>query len=217
MTGVLFDLDGTLLDTLEDLRAAVNRCLASLGLPPRSAQEIRRFVGNGAGQLIRRALPENASEETVAEALGEFQQDYATHCQVKTGPYAGIPEALAVLRQRYAVAIVSNKPDGAVKALCADFFPGIPALGETADCPRKPNPAMVQRAMAVLGVEKAIYVGDSEVDVQTAQNASLPCLSVTWGFRSRQELIESGAVCFCDDPRDLAECIDQTERKVYGQ
>lgn len=217
MIGVLFDLDGTLLDTLEDLRSAVNRCLASRNLPPRSAQEIRRFVGNGAGQLIRRALPENASEETVAEALGEFQRDYAAHCRVKTGPYAGIPEALTVLRQRYAIAIVSNKPDTAVKALCADFFPGVPALGETPDCPRKPNPAMVQRAMAVLGVEKAIYVGDSEVDVRTAQNACLPCLSVTWGFRSRQELIESGAVCFCDDPRDLAACIDQMERIIYGQ
>lgn len=217
MVGVLFDLDGTLLDTLEDLRAAVNRCLASRNLPLRSSQEIRRFVGNGAKQLIRRALPENASEETVAEALREFQRDYAAHCRVKTGTYAGIPEALAVLRERYAVAIVSNKPDLAVKALCADFFPGIPALGETPDCPRKPNPAMVQRAMAELGVEKAVYVGDSEVDVQTAQNACLPCVSVTWGFRDRQELIESGAVCFCDDPRELAERVEQVERNDYGQ
>lgn len=217
MIGILFDLDGTLLDTLEDLRAAVNRCLASRNLPPRSAQEIRRFVGNGARQLIRRALPENTREETVAETLREFQRDYAAHCRVKAGPYAGIPEALAVLRERYAVAIVSNKPDAAVKALCAEFFPGVPALGETPDCPRKPNPAMVQRAMAALGVEKAIYVGDSEVDVRTAKNACLPCLSVTWGFRDRAELIESGAVCFCDDPRGLAACIDQMERKVYGQ
>ena len=116
---------------------------------------------------------------------------------------------MPVLKEKYPLAIVSNKPDSAVKALCADCFPGIYALGETADCPRKPAPDMVFKAMAAIGVEKCIFVGDSEVDVITAQNAGVPCLSVLWGFRDREDMEAVGAEHFCDDTAKLAENLEE--------
>lgn len=208
-TGILFDLDGTLLDTLDDLYAAVNYTLDRSGCPTRSLSEVRRFVGNGAEALIRRALPPGTGSEEVQAALSLFQSYYAAHCQIKTRPYDGIPEALAVLRQRYPIAIVSNKPDGAVKRLCAGYFPGIYALGETAGCPRKPAADMVYRAMGAIGAERCIYVGDSEVDVQTAENAGVPCISVLWGFRDRAALASAGAEHFCQTPQKLPIRIDE--------
>ena len=207
-TGILFDLDGTLLDTLEDLLDATNYALATCGYPPRTLKELRRFVGNGAENQIRLSLPEGAKQD-VQKVLGIYKPYYTDHCQVKTRPYAGIPEQLAVLKEKYPLAIVSNKPDSAVKALCADCFPGIYALGETADCPRKPAPHMVFKAMAAIGVEKCIYVGDSEVDVITAQNAGVPCLSVLWGFRDRKDMEAVGAEHFCDDTAKLAENLEE--------
>lgn len=198
MTGVIFDLDGTLLDTLEDLKDAVNVALEQFGYPQRTLEEIRRFVGNGAKVLIDLAVPVGAEPEP---AFAVFRQYYQQNCQVKTAPYEGILEMLAQLDMP--VAIVSNKPDGAVKALCAELFPGIYALGESADCPRKPAPDMVYRAMEAIGVDRCIYVGDSEVDVATARNAGVPCLSVLWGFRDKEELIQAGAEHFCDDPKDI--------------
>ena len=207
-TGILFDLDGTLLDTLEDLLDATNYALATCGYPPRTLKELRRFVGNGAENQIRLSLPEGAKQD-VQKVLGIYKPYYTDHCQVKTRPYAGIPEQLAVLKEKYPLAIVSNKPDSAVKALCADCFPGIYALGETADCPRKPAPDMVFKAMAAIGVEKCIYVGDSEVDVITAQNAGVPCLSVLWGFRDREDMEVVGAEHFCDDTAKLAENLEE--------
>lgn len=207
-TGILFDLDGTLLDTLEDLADSVNHILAANGYPARTLAEVRAFVGNGAGQLIRKAAPEGADVEAL---LSQFQRYYADHCQIKTRPYPGILEALAELSRKYPLAIVSNKPDAAVKALCAQYFPGIPAMGETAQCPRKPAPDMVLRAMAELGVERCIYVGDSEVDIQTARNAQVPCLSVLWGFRSRYDLLEAGGseTRFCDSTEKLVKRIEE--------
>ena len=181
-TGVLFDLDGTLLDTLEDLADAVNHVLAEHGYPRRSLEEIRCFVGNGAAKLMERAVPPGEDS-----ALEEFRTFYDAHCREKTGPYRGVPEMLNQVRKHYPVAIVSNKPDSAVKALCADYFPGIYALGDSADCPRKPAPDMVLKAMRAIGVDRCIYVGDSEVDVATAKNAGAICLSVTWGFRTQQD------------------------------
>lgn len=198
--GVLFDLDGTLLDTLEDLADGVNAVLGQFGYPERSLEEVRRFVGNGAARLIARSVPERVDPEPVFAA---FRAYYDAHCQIKTGPYEGISEALSQIGQEYPVAIVSNKPNSAVKALCADYFPGVYALGERADCPRKPAPDMVWKAMEAIGVEACVYVGDSEVDVLTAKNAGVPCLSVLWGFRDQQELEKAGAEHFCDRPEHL--------------
>ena len=204
MTGILFDLDGTLLDTLEDLADSVNYALAQHGYPLRTLEEIRCFVGNGAAMLIKLATSESEDYEQV---LRTFQSYYKTHCQVKTGPYAGVLEALREIRAQYPVAVVSNKPDPAVKTLCDDYFDGVFALGERADCPRKPAPDMLYKAMENLGVDKAIYVGDSEVDVLTAKNAGMPCISVLWGFRDEAEIRSHGGSIFCNDPKKLPEIV----------
>ena len=214
MTGILFDLDGTLLDTLDDLLDATNYALAHHGYPPRTKPELRRFVGNGAMNQIRLSLPDGCSPEEVQTVLDTYKPYYTAHCQNKTAPYPGIPEALAELKAKYPIAIVSNKPDAAVKALCADFFPGIYSLGETPDCPRKPAPDMVYKAMEAIGVEQCIYVGDSEVDVITARNAGVPCLSVLWGFRDRAEMEAVGGNYFCEDTNKLVETL---ENMIHGQ
>lgn len=208
MIGVLFDLDGTLLDTLADLTDATNYALRSLGYPERTIAEVRSFVGNGAGRLMAKAVPEGVDS---APALAAFQKYYADHCRIKTGAYPGIMEALEKVRQEYPVAIVSNKPDGAVKILCQQYFPGIYAQGETADIPRKPAPNMVKAAMAAIGVDTCIYVGDSEVDVLTAKNAGVPCLSVLWGFRDKAEIIAAGGTHFCEKPEDLPRMLDDMQ------
>ena len=200
MYGILFDLDGTLLDTLEDLADSVNYALEQHGYPQRTLEEIRTFVGNGAAMLIKLATSESEDYEQV---LRTFQSYYKTHCQVKTGPYAGVLEALREIWAEYPVAVVSNKPDPAVKTLCDDYFDGVFALGERADCPRKPAPDMLYKAMEHLGVTKAVYVGDSEVDVITAKNAGMPCISVLWGFRTEAEIREYGDSIFCTDPKQL--------------
>ena len=212
MTGILFDLDGTLLNTLEDLLDATNYALKVHGFPPRTLPELRRFVGNGAYNQMRLSVPEGTPPEKIQQVLDTYKPYYTAHCQHKTRPYDGIPEALAILKEKYPLAIVSNKPDAAVKALCADYFPGIYALGETADCPRKPAPDMVFRAMAAIGCDTCIYVGDSEVDAATAKNADVPCLAVTWGFRDREDLLEAGAVLFCDNTNELASCIEKLKK-----
>lgn len=199
-TAVLFDLDGTLLDTLGDLHQAVNHVLAQFGYPQRTIGEVCRFVGNGAARLIHLAVPEGAEE---APVLAAFQSYYAAHCDILTKPYAGIPEALAALGEQYPLAVVSNKPDRAVKELAKVYFPGLYARGESTDCPRKPAPDMVRKAMQALGAERCVYVGDSDVDIRTAANAGVPCLSVTWGFRGEEELRAAGAQYLCHDPKDL--------------
>jgi len=208
MTGILFDLDGTLLDTLEDLKDGVNYALGTLGYPERTLEEVRRFVGNGARRLMELAVPEGADAD---EAFAVFKPYYDAHCRIKTKPYAGIPEVLESLKGKYPIAIVSNKPDSAVKSLCADYFPGIYALGEATGCPRKPAPDMVFKAMAAIGVDACIYVGDSEVDVLTANNAKVPCLSVLWGFRDREELENT---YFCQEVFQLEEIL---EEMIHGQ
>ena len=215
--GILFDLDGTLLNSLEDLMDSTNYALAQYGCPARSLEEIRCFVGNGARRLIVQALPGKADDPDVDEVLATYQTYYATHARVKTGPYAGIPEALAEIQKKYPVAIVSNKPDKAVKILCADFFPGIYALGEDAGRPRKPAPDMVYKAMGEIGVEKCIYVGDSEVDAITANNAGVPCLSVLWGFRDRAEIEAEGGKHFCTDPKDMPAMLEELAEEYYGK
>ena len=209
-TGILFDLDGTLLSTLEDLTDAVNYTLRFYNCPERTIEEVRTFVGNGAELLIRRALPGKPTDPTVSEALATYQSYYATHSQIKTRPYDGILQALEEIRKEFPIAVVSNKPDIATKPLCAEYFGAdIYALGESADCPRKPAPDMVRKAMAAIGVEKCIYVGDSEVDVLTAKNAGVPCLSVLWGFRDKACLIEHGGSHFCENPKNLLSALKE--------
>ena len=213
-TGILFDLDGTLLNTLEDLRDATNAALAHFGCPPRTLEEIRTFVGNGARNQLRLSLPGKADDPDLDAVLSWYKDYYAAHCQIKTAPYDGIPEALADLSREYPIAIVSNKPDVAVKTLCARYFPGIFALGESAACPRKPAPDMVLQAMKAIGVECCIYVGDSEVDILTAKNAGVPCVSVLWGFRDRAVLEGEGGRYFCADPAGLGDVIGEI---VHGK
>ncbi len=209
-TAILFDLDGTLLNTLQDLTDSVNFTLRHYGCPERSPMEIRSYLGNGARQLIALSLPGAASDPDTDEALAFYQDYYATHSQIKTRPYDGILEALAELKALYPIGVVSNKPDRATKPLCKKYFgEDIFALGEHAACPRKPAPDMLHHAMQALNVAKCIYVGDSEVDVQTARNAGVPCLGVLWGFRDEDVLVSSGADRLCRDPRELANCLKE--------
>ena len=195
---VLFDLDGTLLDTLEDILAAANYTLREMGYPERTLTEMRRFVGNGAEMQVRRAFGAGADEALIQRALIRYKAYYAAHCREKTRPYDGVPELLAELKRRgYRLAVVSNKPDEAVRPLAAQYFDGLmeAAMGETAQRRRKPAPDMVNDAIAALGADRsrAVYVGDSEVDIETARNAGIPCISVCWGFRDREQLMEAGA------------------------
>ena len=213
-TGILFDLDGTLLNTLEDLLDATNYALAQCGYPARTLSELRRFVGNGAENQIRMSLPAGASPEEVQRVLKIYKPYYTEHCPVKTRPYDGIWESLAILKEKYPIAVVSNKPDAAVKTLCGQMFPGIFALGEAPDCPRKPAPDMVHKACRAIGVDTCVYVGDSEVDVRTAKNAGVPCLSVLWGFRDREDIEAAGGQYFCESPAQLTEKIEEI---IHGQ
>ena len=209
MTAILFDLDGTLLNTLEDLADAVNATLNHFGCPERSLEEVRQFVGNGAERLIRLALPGKGDDPDVMQVLCWFKDYYAAHSQCKTKPYDGILEALEEVKREFPVAIVSNKPDNAVKLLCGQYFAGVYALGESSACPRKPAPDMVFQAMNAIGADRCIYVGDSEVDVLTAKNAKVPCLSVLWGFRDREMIEDAGATHFCRKPADLLNCLKE--------
>ena len=212
-TGILFDLDGTLLNTLEDLVDATNYALAAFGHPPRTLKEVRRFIGNGAENQIRLSLPDDRKED-LQQVLDVYKPYYTDHCQIKTKPYEGVPAALKTLGEKYPIAIVSNKPDAAVKALCADYFPGIYALGEAAGCPRKPAADMVFKAMEAIGVDRCIYVGDSEVDVLTAKNAKVPCVCVLWGFRDREDMEAVGGSIYCEKTEDLVRTIEET---IHGQ
>lgn len=210
MTGILFDLDGTLLNTLDDLMDAVNHTMEVFGYPRHSREEVRRFVGNGAGQLLRLSVPQGQDWQ---EPLAAFQSYYREHCQIKTAPYPGIMEALYALK-KHPMAIVSNKPDAAVKKLCAQYFPGIYAQGEQPGCPRKPSPDMVRIAMEHIGVDRCIYVGDSEVDVLTAHNAAVPCLSVLWGFRDRVEIQAAGESRFCETPAQMPAMLEEMMKEL---
>ncbi len=212
--GILWDLDGTLMDTLGDLTDATNYALSQFGYPPRTEAELRSFIGNGAQRQITLSMGLADGDPNVAPVLALYKEYYRAHCQRKTRPYDGIQNALAALKH-YPMAVVSNKPDPAVKALAAQFFPGMYALGETPDCPRKPAPDMLRRAMAALKVEACVYVGDSEVDIVTAKNAGVPCLSVLWGFRDAEQLADGA--WFCQAPGQLPEMIENIVRTCYGQ
>ena len=204
----VFDLDGTLLDTLEDLYLATNAALERHSLPRRSRNEVRLFVGNGVEMLIRRAVPASTDEETILAVLADFKTTYAAICEDHTKPYDGILDMLAALRERgIRVAVVSNKFDAATKKLCAKYFGDLVevAIGERAGVRKKPAPDTVHEALKELGVtaEGAVYIGDSDVDIQTARNCGMPCISVTWGLRDEDFLIENGAKALVDTPEKL--------------
>ena len=205
---VVFDMDGTLLDTLEDLRDAVNYALRMHGMPERTTEEIRRFVGNGVRKLLVRSVPEGDKNPEFEAVFQVFREYYAVHSNDKTHAYKGVTELLKKLRDAgYAVAIVSNKPDAAVKNLNQIYFDGIveTAIGEREGMDKKPAPDMVWKAIEELGKTKetAVYVGDSEVDIETARNAGLPCISVLWGFRERDFLAARGAQVFAEAPEEV--------------
>ena len=206
-TTVLFDLDGTLLDTLDDLPDAVNRTLSRCGLPQRDRREVRSFLGNGARYLMEHAAPGVAGER-FEQLLRDYKADYDANCRVKTAPYPGIDALLRALRAAGCrTGIISNKPDSAVQPLYEAFFADTmdTAVGEREGIRRKPAPDTVDAALAALGMPKegAVYVGDSDVDIQTAANAGLPCISVLWGFRSRDYLACHGATTMVERPQDL--------------
>lgn len=210
---ILFDLDGTLLNTLEDLKDNCNAALEACGYAPRTLDEVRRFVGNGVGLLIRRALPEGVGEEEWARCLALFKAHYQNNLDNKTRPYPGIEQALdALLARGYRIGVVSNKFDAAVKALCAHHFPRIQvAVGEREGVRKKPAPDSALAAAQALGVRPAstLYVGDSEVDIQTARNAGMDCLSVDWGFRPEAVLREAGATRIIHSPGALLDAIEK--------
>lgn len=203
---VLFDLDGTLLDTLEDMTDALNRTMRKFGLPERTLKEVRSFVGNGARRLIE--LATGAEGERLEEILAVYKKDYDENYLIKTAPYPGILELLKTLRQNgVRTGVVSNKPDSTVQELSEALFQKLAdvSVGEKAGIRRKPAPDTVLAAMEQLGASKAdtVYVGDSEVDIATARAAGIPCISVTWGFRDRDVLIDAGARTFADSSEEL--------------
>ena len=209
----VFDLDGTLLNTLEDLHLSCNAALAAHDMPPRTLDEVRRFVGNGIRKLIERAVPAGTDVTEQEAVYQNFCAHYAAHCEDHTGPYPGIPELLAHLKAAgVSLAVVSNKGDFAVQELVARQFPGAfdAVLGENeaAGIRKKPAPDMVLAALGRLGTGRdnrngLVYIGDSEVDVQTAAAVVCPCVSCTWGFRSVEELLAAGATTLVDTPAEL--------------
>ena len=209
---VIFDLDGTLTDTLEDLKNSVNHALSMFGFPERTLEEIRSFVGNGVRKLIYLSVPENTSEETSEECLSVFKEYYKNHSCIKTKPYEGILEMLSEMKnQSIRTAVVTNKMHDAAVDIVKLFFDGLidVSIGQIDGIAQKPNPDGIYKALENLGISKenAVYVGDSEVDCQTAQNAGIPCVGVTWGFRDRDVLKKNGADYIIDTPLDIFNCI----------
>lgn len=200
----IFDLDGTILYTLVDLKNSMNFTLKKFGFPERTLDEVRRFVGNGIKNLIIRAAPKGTDEKTIDEMFEAFNEHYAVHCNDNTKSYDGIDELLKKLKeQKVKTAVVSNKADYAVQTLVKKYFDGLfdYAVGEKQGVRKKPCPDSVNEVLRVLDTpkESAVYIGDSEVDVATAKNAQMDCIAVDWGFRDRDVLINSGATLIVSD------------------
>ncbi|MGI6239327.1 MAG: HAD family hydrolase [Christensenellales bacterium] len=194
---VIFDLDGTLLDTLGDLRNAANHALANADAAPRTREEVRAAIGDGLKMLLSRVLPADASDAEIERALQDFKDHYGEHMTAETKPYPGILPMLERLRDAgIAIAVHSNKYDAAVQSLCMEFFPNLyfRAVGESAQTPKKPDPAGTNAILAVSGHDRArtLFVGDSAVDLQTAKNAGVDAAWVSWGFRTRAEMGDIG-------------------------
>lgn len=209
---VIFDLDGTVLDTLGDLFNSVNFALKSCNLPERSLDEVRTFVGNGIRRLIDLSVPENTALSITDSVFDAFKAHYKEHSCDNTKPYNGITELLRELKEKgILTAVVSNKADFAVKSLADKYFDGLFSYisGEKEGIPRKPAPDMVQNAINYFGIEsyEAVYVGDSEVDIMTAENSGLDSIIVTWGFRDKETLIHSGARTLAEDVSTLKEML----------
>ena len=203
----IFDLDGTLLDTLQDLATSVNYALRQHRMPEHSIDDVRRFVGNGVRRLMERAVPEGTADSAFEAAFATFREYYMEHSLDTTRPYDGIPELIHELKERGCrMAVVSNKMMAATQELVHHFFPEIEvAIGEheAEGIRKKPAPDTVFAAMRQLGQGSAVYVGDSDVDLATARNSGLPCISVLWGFRDREFLLAHGATTFVERPMDI--------------
>lgn len=204
----IFDLDGTLLNTINDLAASTNYALRSVGLPEHTVEDVRRFVGNGVRKLMERAIENGDKNPLFEKAYSIFRQHYLEHGLDTTEPYAGIVDMLEELNRRGKnIAVVSNKFYAATQELVRHFFGEYVkvAIGERENIRKKPAPDTVVEALKLLGVDKenAVYIGDSEVDIQTARNVGIPCISVLWGFRDRSFLVENGAQTFIDAPSKL--------------
>ncbi|MBQ7512873.1 MAG: HAD family hydrolase [Prevotella sp.] len=224
----IFDLDGTLLDTLQDLANSVNHALRVHHMPEHSTDDIRRFVGNGVRKLMERAIPDGAQNPDFEAVFADFRQHYMHHSLDTTRPYDGIPEVIHELKQRGCrLAVVSNKMMAATQQLVAHFFPEIDvAIGEheAAGIRKKPAPDTVMEALRQLGVSAdtssltshpsplstTVYVGDSDVDIETARNSNIPCISVLWGFRDRDFLLAHGATTFITSPSELLSVTPET-------
>ena len=209
---VVFDLDGTLLNTLTDLAASCNRALVQMGRPVRTEEEIKSFIGNGARLLCNRLVGLDAPTEVVDECLRLFQADYNLHLNDHTAPYPGVMDMLRTLKENgIACAVVSNKYDAATRAICQLHFGDlIPVtIGEGNGISKKPCPDGTNKALSLMGAgaAEALYVGDSDTDVETAHNAGLFCVGVTWGFRSRQVLEMAGAESIIDAPDELLDIV----------
>ncbi len=205
---VVFDMDGTILNTLEDLKISLNQALEAEGFPPHTLEEVRQTVGNGYRNLMRDSCPPGTSDEVVEQVFQAFSEHYAVHYADHTRPYDGIPELLATLKGAgLKLAVVSNKGDREARHLADLNFPGIfdAVIGQRDDVPRKPNPQMVEIVLSEMGVgaDEAVYVGDSEVDIKTATAAGLPFILVLWGFRSRAQLEAAGGREFCETVGEL--------------
>ena len=206
----IFDLDGTLLSTLGDLAASCNYALRTNGLPERTVDEVRQFVGNGVKKLMERAIPGGLDNDKIDKTYADFRQHYMQHNLDTTKPYDGVMEMLEELRkQGKKVAVVSNKFYAATQELCRHFFGDLVpvAIGEREDIRKKPAPDTVLEAMRQLGVtaEGAVYIGDSDVDIDTARNSGMPCISVLWGFRDKKFLLEHGATTLVSKPEEILE------------
>lgn len=215
---VIFDLDGTLLNTLEDLADSTNYAMRAFGLKERSINEVRNFVGNGVDVLIERAVEGAIPKEQELECLDVFKQHYSKNMDNKTKPYDGIMDVIKELLKRgYHIAIVSNKFDAAVKGLNVDYFEGLfpVAIGASDTVAKKPAPDSVIKALQELhsDKERAVYVGDSDVDIMTARNSGLPCISVTWGFRDEELQRSMGTDYIIHKPEELLDVLDGRNRR----
>lgn len=207
---VIFDLDGTLLNTLDDLADSTNYALSKFGYPTRTIDEVRQFVGNGVAKLIERAIPEGKNNPNFEKCLAIFKENYAQNMYNKTAPYNGIIEMLSNLKSRgIKIAVVSNKFDLAVKELCKKYFEGFidfaAGENEAQGIKKKPAPDTVISVLNKFNFapEDAVYVGDSDVDIMTAKNSKMPCISVTWGFRDEKFLLENGATILINAPSEI--------------
>lgn len=211
---IIFDMDGTILNTLEDLKNSLNYVLQQAGYQTRTLEEVRTFVGNGIRKTIERALPSDIEEEKIDELFSLFMNYYAIHNTDNTKPYNGVIDLLKELKHLgYKTAVVSNKQDSAVKSLCKKFFTGLfdVEIGEKENIAKKPDPDEVNEVLKILNIDrtKSIYIGDSEVDIQTAQNSKMKSIIVDWGFRDRKFLYEHGAEVIVSNPSEILDIINK--------